>query len=106
MDHDAVMQQLRQFGAPEAVCNAWKSTNDADTLEVLQCNWLALQTYQRCRWTIIAGMGGVHYDGISAQELHSALALLRIASEDWDDVLWRVDHLVRIAQPILNARSR
>jgi hypothetical protein len=105
VDHGGVVQQLRQFGAPESVCQAWESTNEGDALEVLECNWRALQTYQRCRWNVVAGMAGVHYDGIAAHELRAALALCRVPAGDWDDVLWRVDYLVREAQTILNARS-
>ena len=106
MDRDAIAEQLRHLGAPESIQAQWSSAPEEDTLEVLECNLPALEVYQLCRWNIVAGMGGAHYDGISAQEIRSALIIKRMSHRHWEDVLWRVQYLAKVAQPLLNARSK
>lgn len=73
-------------------------------VEVLACNWDALEVFQRCQLSIVgAGLGVVHV-GISATECRSAIALLRLPRARWLDALDGAQHIGSLVAGHLNAR--
>lgn len=59
----------------------------ARKLMVLRCNWSAVRAYLRCQQTMLAGMGGAAYMGVSATEVRAAVSMLRIPAREWPDVI-------------------
>lgn len=69
---------------------------------VLSANWDTVQVYQRCEWTLVIGMGGAFWQGISTQEANAALEALSIERSKWPRVLDGLRVMTRAASPLLN----
>lgn len=74
----------------------------AESIEVMAANWLAVQVYMACQWTVLAGFAGMHAQGISAQEARAAMAIHRVPLARRQDLLRRVQIMAEAARPILN----
>ena len=81
-------------------------TCEVDTeIEVLAENWHAVQAYVRCQHTMLAGMGGAVYLGVSSQEVRAAASMLRIPSREWPDVIDGAQALASKIAAIENAKA-
>lgn len=79
--------------------------DDAQPIEVLECNWPAVQVYLASQWTLLLGFGASHYHGIATTELMAAMQVVGIPRRAWQDTLNRVRIMVRAARPLLNKTS-
>lgn len=73
-------------------------------VEVLACNWDALEVFQHCQLPIVGAGLGVVYMGISATECRSAIELLLLPRVRWLDALAGAQHIGRLVAGHLNAR--
>jgi hypothetical protein len=76
--------------------------DDDSDIEVLECNWPAVQVYLACQWTVGVGMEAIVWFGISAAEILAAMRILQIARADHAATLRRVRIMVGAARPLLN----
>lgn len=69
---------MRAKGAPAHVLEEYKNArigHEPDDCEVWPENWKALEIFMMCRtqWRVIAGMGGVSYQGLDYTSLNSVI---------------------------------
>lgn len=77
-----------------------------DVIEVLAPNWNTVEVFRSCTWLAIATLAGVHYDGITATEIRSALLIHRIPRADWSRITRGIQHvMVPAARKNLNAKK-
>ncbi len=81
-------------------CNA-----DEIEVEVLVCNWHAVQTYMRCQPTMLAGMSGAVILGVSASEAMAAARMLRVPPKRWPAVIDGAQTLASMVAKIENAKA-
>ncbi len=81
-------------------CNA-----DEIEVEVLVCNWHAVQTYMRCQPTMLAGMSGAVILGVSASEAMAAARMLRVPPKRWPSVIDGAQALGSMVAKIENEKS-
>ena len=79
---------------------------DHDTIEVLECNWTAVQVYLACMWQVSVGMAQLVWFGISAQEACAAMFALRVPRAAWGDTLRRLRVMTAAVAPIRNKVNR
>jgi len=75
------------------------------TIEVLDCNWTAVQVYLRCQQTMLAGMSGVAYLGVSASEAMASARMLRVPVREWPDTLDGAQSLAGMVAKIENDKA-
>ena len=73
-------------------------------IEVLECNWLAAEVFRRCQLSWVSGMRAVCL-GISAEEIRSAAAMLRIGRSEWMPLIDDVQLMGRVAASVLNQQK-
>jgi hypothetical protein len=56
----------------------------------LEVNWLAIQVFQLCHMPVYPGWGTAFIHGITAQELRSAMFLMRVSRALYKDTIERV----------------
>lgn len=76
------------------------------TIEVLECNWTAVQVYLRCQQTMLASMSGVAYLGVSASEAMASARMLRVPVLEWPDTIDGVQMLAGYVANIENAKMK
>jgi hypothetical protein len=81
-------------------CNA-----DEIEVEVLVCNWHAVQTYMRCQPTMLAGMSGAVILGVSASEAMASARMLRVPERKWPSVIDGAQALASMVAKIENEKS-
>ncbi len=59
--------------------------------------------FEHCQLSLSVGVG-VHYNGVSAREVHSACLMLRVPGIQWPDVLADAQFMGRIVSNALNQR--
>ena len=74
------------------------------TIEVLECNWTAVQTYLRCQLTVVSGMAGVVICGVSASEVMASARMLRVPVREWPEVIDAVQLLAGMVAKIENEK--
>lgn len=79
-------------------------TTGSDTIDVLACNWLAVEVYRLCQWTVCMGAASGFWLGIASQELRAVIELKRVLPDAWDELIDKVRLLVAVARPLLNAK--
>ena len=75
-------------------------------IEVLDCNWTAVQVYLRCQQTMLAGMSGVAYLGVSASEAMASARMLRAPVREWPELIDSVQMLAGHVANIENAKMK
>jgi hypothetical protein len=78
----------------------------AGELEVLECNWPAVETYLACQWHVGVGMEAVVWFGIAAVEIRAQMEILRIQRREWADTQRRVLIMVNELKPLRNKKRR
>jgi len=73
-------------------------------IEVLECNWTAVQAYMRCQQTMLSGMAGVAYLGVSASEAMASARMLRVHPREWPDLIDAVQMLAGYVAKIENEK--
>lgn len=68
-------------------------------------NWLTVNVFLSCQWTLVMGMQGGIYQGISAREIEAACRLQRVQRAQMQEVLAGVRVMVAAASPILNEKK-
>ena len=68
-------------------------------------NWTIACVFLDCRWTLVLGIGGAYYQGISAREIDAACRLHTVRRSERQAVLQGVRVMEAAAQPILNERK-
>lgn len=78
--------------------------SDDNDVELGPEDWRAWQVFIACRraWRIVAGMGGIWYEGIDPSAVLSTLQMLRIPSKHWPDLHFRLSILEDEARNHLN----
>lgn len=76
------------------------------TIEVLECNWAAVQVYLRCQQTVLSGMGGAAYLGVSASEVMASARMLRAHPREWPDLIDGVQMLAGYVAKIENDKMK
>lgn len=61
-----------------------------------------MQVYLSCQWTVIGGMSGALWQGISTQEMNAALVAHQVPRRRWLDVQRQVGVMVGAARPLRN----
>lgn len=74
------------------------------TIEVLECNWTAVQVYLRCQQTVLSGMGGAAYLGVSASEAMASARMLRVRPPEWPELIDSVQMLASMVARIENEK--
>lgn len=75
-------------------------------VDVWICNLLAVRVFQRCTVTGIgAGMGGVWWTGIAADEILLICRLLKVPKAKWADVSWDVRYMGSCVAKARNERA-
>lgn len=99
-------EQLAAFGAGEEVLARWRDEDGSSEIEVIERNWVVVETYCACTWTMAGGgMGGFRFIGISAEEIKAAASLLGVRRPDWRRVLRGVRVMANAAAPLLNGSN-
>lgn len=75
-------------------------------VEVMACNWDAVQVYLHCAQTVVGAGFGVLHLGVSAAECRAAIALLRPPRTRWPEILDGVQHIGQMAAAALNRRAQ
>lgn len=84
---------------------AANDAQDDNAIPVLAINWNTVQVFLACQWTLLLGMSGSFFQGISAQEIRSAVILLRIPRSEWPLITTNIGaHMVPSAQAHLNRK--
>jgi len=78
---------------------------DEIEVEVLVCNWHAVQAYMRCQPTMLAGMSGAVILGVSASEAMASARMLRVPPRKWPAVIDGAQALGSMVAKIENAKS-
>lgn len=73
-------------------------------IEVLECNWQAVEVFRRCQLTWVSGMRAVCV-GISAKEIRSAAWLMQIEQTEWMQLTDDVQLMGRVAAAALNKQK-
>lgn len=68
-------------------------------------NWTIVNVFLNCQWTLLVGMDGGHYQGISSTEVESVCRLLRVPRAERETVLRGVRLMAGAAAAILNERT-
>ena len=103
---DAPLLCAAELLAGNDIPDAEPGGDDYDDIEVLECNWPAVQVYLACQWTVGVGMEAVVWFGISAAEILAAMRIQRIARAERADTQRRVRIMVGAARPLLNKVGR
>lgn len=72
--------------------------------EVLECNWWPVQVYLRCQQTMLSGMAGVAFLGVSASEAMASARMIRAPVREWPDVIDGVQALAGMVAKIENEK--
>jgi hypothetical protein len=80
------------------------AADGAAEIEVLECNWNAVQVFANAQATWLSGMRAA-YLGISAAEIHAAALLLRVPRGEWPQLLRDVRTLDHIAPGVRAGRG-
>lgn len=75
-------------------------------IEVLECNWTAVQVYLRCQMTTIAGMSGAVLLGVSASEAMASARMLRVPVREWPETIDGVQVLASLVAKIENGKMQ
>lgn len=78
--------------------------DDGADVELGPEDWRAWRVFLACRraWRIVAGMGGIWYEGIDPSAVLSTLQMLQIKPKHWPDVHYRLAILEGEARTHLN----
>lgn len=71
-------------------------------MEVLACNWTAVEIYLRCQLTYVGGPTGAVCIGIASHEIHAALHLGGITTDLWPETADAVRLMGRTAMQATN----
>lgn len=74
-------------------------------IEVLAPNWWGVNVYMRCQQTLLSGMSGGVFLGVSAQEVRAAASMLRVPAREWPDVIDTAQALAGMVAKIENDRA-
>lgn len=76
--------------------------------EVWKENWPALELFNalRTQWRVIAGMGGVHHQGIDYTALYGHPKFSRLDHQEQDALLAQIQHIETGALDTLNEQHR
>jgi hypothetical protein len=91
------------MGAPADVLAQYESedddgnTDDVTEIEVLECNWNAVQVFTHVEPQWIVGLH-VARAGISAAEIRAAVTMLRVPRAEWPQIISDVRFMGKIAQ--------
>ena len=77
---------------------------ETEDVELTAEQWDAWQAFLGTlrQWRVIAGMGGVVFDGIDNACLESTLRMLQIKSKHWPRVFWQIRVLEDEARKLRN----
>lgn len=102
-------RQARELGLPDEAI-AQLDRTEAEVVEVLEPNWLAVHVYMRCQQTVTAlstmQSARTVYHGISAVEAGAAMQAVSIPRARRGEVLAQVQHMGSIAAGMWNERSK
>ena len=77
--------------------------NAEPVIEVLECNWIAVQVYRACQWTIHVGMTTrPYFQGISCAEIMAGMQSECVPRRQWSDTRRRVRIMANAASQVLN----
>ena len=77
-----------------------------EDIEVLDENWSIVAVFRRCRPNWITGMHAPLYDGLAALEIEAAARLNQVPADDYPDLLWGIDVMVRATREARNETTR
>lgn len=83
-----------------------ESCKQPTEIEVLACNWTAVQVFQRCQITTVASMSGAVLLGVSASEAMAGARMLRVPVAEWPDLIDGVQMLAGHVANIENAKMK
>jgi hypothetical protein len=118
-DTDELVAQAKGMGAPpevlakfvendtrrKAAIDATKDTESPEFIDVLPCNWNAVQAYLASQWTIETGGRHPVFRGIAAHELKSACELKGIPRREWPLVTYGVAVISGAAREVFQSRT-
>ncbi len=75
-------------------------------VDVWTCNLLAVRVFQHCTITgISAGLGGIWWTGIAAEEISVVCRLLNVPASQQADVTWDVRYMGKCVADARNQRA-
>ena len=81
------------------------TTAGAIECEVLGCNWWPVMVYMRCQQTMLAGMSGAVFLGVSASEVMASARMLRVRPPEWPELIDSVQMLASMVAKIENDKA-
>lgn len=80
---------------------------DDDRFPVYPENWQTVQVFLGCAdcWDVIAGLGGVYYQGLKKTEIESTLRLMQIPDSDKLEIFHNLRVMAAAAKEVLNERE-
>lgn len=103
-----MLDQLRQIGAPDEVLQAAKAKSKEGHFLVFQEGWQAWRLFMALatQWRVIAGMGGMVYQGLDLGSIEPAMRLMGIKKKHWTGLFSDLKLMEQSALKELNARSK
>lgn len=81
------------------------TTAGAIECEVLECNWWPVMVYLRCQQTMLAGMSGAVFLGVSASEVMASARMLHAPVREWPDLIDGAQALAGMVAKIENDKA-
>lgn len=104
VDADEKRRELKALGfSKDQIQQYLQGHETGEAVEVLRCNWDAVQVYMRCHWTVLVDSGAAAYVGIASTEIEICARALGIALDA--DLLDGVRIMAGAAATILNKRD-